>query len=84
MSSEKNEAVAGRPPIVARDFFMKTPMWTVRLVGYGVLFFIAAVIVAVLTPTPDAISMAFSWLIASAVFCGLFELGWLLYRRNKE
>jgi hypothetical protein len=62
---------------------MKTPIWTVRLIGYGAILFIAAVLVAVLTPSVDAISMTIPWLITSAVFCGLFELGWLLYRRNR-
>jgi hypothetical protein len=82
--SAKNEAVAGSPSVVAGNFSMKTPMWTVRFIGYVTLFFIAAVLVAVLTPAVDAINMAISWLITSAVLCGLFELGWLLYRRSKE
>jgi antibiotic biosynthesis monooxygenase (ABM) superfamily enzyme len=62
---------------------MKNPIWTVRLIGYVALFFIAAVLVAVFTPTTDAISMAIPWLITSAVFCGLFELGWFLFRRSR-
>ena len=57
---------------------------TVRLIAYLAILLIAAVLVAVLTPTTDAISMAIPWLVTSVVFCGLFELGWLLYCRNKE
>jgi hypothetical protein len=53
---------------------MKTPMWTFRLIGYVALFFIVTALVG----------MAIPWLITLAIFCGLFELGWLLYRRNKE
>ena len=62
----------------------KTARWMVRLITYVAVSFIAAVIVAVLTPSVDAISMAIPWLITSAVFCCLFEIGWFVYRRKKK
>ena len=62
----------------------RIPRWTVRPIAYLVILFTAAVVVAVLTPSVDAISMAIPWLFTSAVLCGLFEIGWFIYRRNKD
>ena len=62
---------------------MKPPMSFSRPTAHLGIIFIAAVIVAIVTPSVDAISMAIPWLITSVIFCGLFELGWFLYRRNK-
>lgn len=57
--------------------------WVTRLVAYAALLFVAAVAVAVFTPTTDAITMLIPWLALSALLCGLFELGWWLARRNQ-
>ena len=62
---------------------MKTTTWTVRLIVHLAILFVAAVLVAILSPSVDAFSMAIPWLITSAVLCGLFEIGWFIYRRYK-
>ena len=72
-----------RRSFLARISSMKTPNWLIRLIAYVAILFTAAVLVALLSPSVDAISMAIPWLITSAVLCGLFELGWLPFRRNK-
>ena len=49
--------------------------WQVRLIAY----FLLAVAVAIVTPTPDAISMVQYWLPAIV----LFEVGYFIYRRYR-
>ena len=48
--------------------------WPVRVAAY----FLLAVAAALVTPTPDAITMYMLWLPAIA----LFEVGFYVYRRN--
>ena len=65
---------------------METPApssWTFRLVSYSILPFIAAVVVAVFTPSVDAVSIKISWIFVSAVCIAIFEVCWLVYRRTR-
>jgi hypothetical protein len=53
-----------------------------RAKAYPVLAFIGAVLAAILSPTPDAISMLILWLIITVVLCVLFEFGSFFFGRS--
>jgi Sec-independent protein secretion pathway component TatC len=45
-----------------------------RKSGYPVVAFAAAVVAAIVTPTPDAVNMLLWWLVLTVVFVVLFEV----------